>query len=31
MANFETLCDEWDARFPKNPISEDVDEDEEEE
>jgi hypothetical protein len=30
MANFDTLCDEWDARFPTNPISQDDDEDEEE-
>ena len=27
-ANFNTLCDEWDARFPTNPVSH---EDEEEE
>lgn len=29
-ANFNTLCDQWDARFPTNPVSHDDNEDEEE-
>jgi hypothetical protein len=29
-ANFDTLCEEWDARFPTNPVSHADNEDEEE-
>jgi len=29
-ANFDTLCDEWDARFPTNTISPALEEEEEE-
>lgn len=27
-AQFETLCKEWDARFPTNPVTEDEEEEE---